>query len=113
MGRRFYHTGQFARKVSVSIKALEVHEEKEAIAQFGSTDSGASLGDILGAGGKEAGQAGRYRDALHRRTAVALPIAERESHPVSMWYATEGFTDDERAILSAHFSSLESPVWVA
>ena len=38
-----------ARKVSVSIKALEVAEEKEAIAQFGSTDSGASLGDILGA----------------------------------------------------------------
>ena len=38
-----------ARKVSVSIKALEMQEEKEAIAQFGSTDSGASLGDILGA----------------------------------------------------------------
>ena len=38
-----------ARKVSVSIKALEVAEEKEAIAQFGSADSGASLGDILGA----------------------------------------------------------------
>ncbi|MDK9695759.1 MAG: 30S ribosomal protein S1 [Siculibacillus sp.] len=37
------------RKVSVSIKALEVAEEKEAIAQFGSSDSGASLGDILGA----------------------------------------------------------------
>ncbi len=38
-----------ARKVAVSIKALEVAEEKEAIAQFGSADSGASLGDILGA----------------------------------------------------------------
>jgi small subunit ribosomal protein S1 len=38
-----------ARKVSVSIKALEMAEEKEAIAQFGSADSGASLGDILGA----------------------------------------------------------------
>jgi small subunit ribosomal protein S1 len=38
-----------ARKVSVSIKALEVAEEKEAIAQYGSSDSGASLGDILGA----------------------------------------------------------------
>ena len=38
-----------AHKVSVSIKALEVAEEKEAIAQFGSADSGASLGDILGA----------------------------------------------------------------
>ncbi len=37
------------RKVGVSIKALEVAEEKEAIAQFGSSDSGASLGDILGA----------------------------------------------------------------
>ena len=37
------------RKVAVSIKALEIAEEKEAVAQFGSTDSGASLGDILGA----------------------------------------------------------------
>jgi small subunit ribosomal protein S1 len=36
-----------ARKVSVSIKALEVAEEKEAIAQYGSSDSGATLGDIL------------------------------------------------------------------
>ena len=38
-----------ARKVAVSIKALEVAEEKEAIAQYGSANSGASLGDILGA----------------------------------------------------------------
>ncbi|MCW5697029.1 MAG: 30S ribosomal protein S1 [Bauldia sp.] len=38
-----------ARKVTVSIKALEIAEEKEAVAQYGSTDSGASLGDILGA----------------------------------------------------------------
>ncbi|ESR25934.1 30S ribosomal protein S1 [Lutibaculum baratangense] len=42
-----------ARKVSVSIKALEIAEEKEAVAQFGSTDSGASLGDILGAALKQ------------------------------------------------------------
>ncbi len=38
-----------ARKVAVSIKAPEVAEEKEAIAQYGSADSGALLGDILGA----------------------------------------------------------------
>ena len=38
-----------ARKVGVSIKALEMADEKEAVAQYGSTDSGASLGDILGA----------------------------------------------------------------
>src|ERR1700693_6400061 len=37
-----------ARKVSVSIKALEIAEEKEAVAQYGSSDSGATLGDILG-----------------------------------------------------------------
>ncbi|WP_306028191.1 30S ribosomal protein S1 [Stappia sp. MMSF_3263] len=37
------------RRVSVSIKALEIAEEKEAVAQYGSSDSGASLGDILGA----------------------------------------------------------------
>jgi small subunit ribosomal protein S1 len=37
------------RKVGLSIKAREISEEKEAVAQFGSSDSGASLGDILGA----------------------------------------------------------------
>jgi small subunit ribosomal protein S1 len=41
-------------KVAVSIKALEVAEEKEAIAQYGSTDSGATLGDILGTALKRA-----------------------------------------------------------
>ena len=41
------------RRVSVSVKALEMAEEKEAIEQFGSQDSGASLGDILGAALRE------------------------------------------------------------
>jgi small subunit ribosomal protein S1 len=45
-----------ARKVSVSIKALEVAEEKEAIAQYGSSDSGATLGDILGTALKRKGE---------------------------------------------------------
>jgi small subunit ribosomal protein S1 len=44
-----------ARKVQVSIKALEVAEEKEAIAQYGSSDSGATLGDILGTALKQRG----------------------------------------------------------
>lgn len=38
-----------ARRLTLSIKARELQEEKEAMAQYGSTDSGASLGDILGA----------------------------------------------------------------
>jgi small subunit ribosomal protein S1 len=43
-----------ARKIQLSIKALEIAEEKEAVAQYGSSDSGASLGDILGAALKQA-----------------------------------------------------------
>ena len=38
-----------SRKLSLSIKAREMAEEKQAMAEFGSSDSGASLGDILGA----------------------------------------------------------------
>src|SRR5271168_3308119 len=43
-------------RVTVSIKALEVAEEKEAIAQYGSSDSGATLGDILGTALKRKGE---------------------------------------------------------
>jgi small subunit ribosomal protein S1 len=42
-----------ARRVSLSVKALEMAEDKEAIEKFGSSDSGASLGDILGAALRE------------------------------------------------------------
>jgi len=41
------------RRLSVSIKALQIAEEKEAVEQYGSSDSGASLGDILGAALKQ------------------------------------------------------------
>ena len=36
-----------SRRITVSIKALEIAEEKQAVAQYGSSDSGASLGDIF------------------------------------------------------------------
>jgi len=42
-----------SRRLSLSIKAREMAEEKEAVEQFGSADSGASLGDILGAALKD------------------------------------------------------------
>ena len=35
------------RRIQVSVKALEIAEEKQAVAQYGSSDSGASLGDIF------------------------------------------------------------------
>ena len=38
-----------SRRLTLSVKALEIEDEKQAMAEFGSSDSGASLGDILGA----------------------------------------------------------------
>ena len=40
---------QISRKLTLSVKALEIEDEKQAMAEYGSSDSGASLGDILGA----------------------------------------------------------------
>jgi len=42
-----------SRRINLSIKAREAAEEKQAVEQYGSADSGASLGDILGAALKE------------------------------------------------------------
>jgi len=61
------------RRLTLSIKAREADEEKKAMAEFGSSDSGASLGDILGA-------------AIRRRQGEAGAEAETE---------TEAETDDK------------------
>jgi len=42
-----------SRKITLSVKAREIEEEKQAMADYGSADSGASLGDILGAAIRE------------------------------------------------------------
>jgi small subunit ribosomal protein S1 len=52
-----------ARKLSLTIKGREVEEDKQAVAEYGSADSGASLGDILGA-------------AIRRRNQQATPDGE-------------------------------------
>jgi small subunit ribosomal protein S1 len=49
-----------SRKLSLTVKGKEVEEDKQAIAEFGNSDSGASLGDILGA-------------AIRRRNQQATP----------------------------------------
>jgi len=51
-----------SRKIALSIKAREISEEKEAVAQYGSSDSGASLGDILGAALKKRTKKGAKAD---------------------------------------------------
>jgi small subunit ribosomal protein S1 len=37
-----------SKKPTFSIKAMQISEEKQAVAQYGSSDSGATLGNILG-----------------------------------------------------------------
>ena len=49
---------RIARKLSLTIKGREVEEDKVAMAEFGSSDSGASLGDILGAAIRRRNQTG-------------------------------------------------------
>ena len=48
-----------SRKLSLSIKSREVEEEKQAMADYGSSDAGASLGDILGAALKQKEEASK------------------------------------------------------
>ena len=66
------------RKVSASIKALEIAEEKEAVAQYGSTDSGASLGDILGAALNKAKGGEPTRSRRPTRMPAAKPKRKRK-----------------------------------
>jgi len=51
-----------ARKLNLTIKGKEVEEEKQAMAEFGSSDSGASLGDILGAAIRRRNQQAQQED---------------------------------------------------
>ncbi|MFP5329477.1 MAG: 30S ribosomal protein S1 [Alphaproteobacteria bacterium] len=52
-----------SKKPNFSVKALQIAEEKQAVAQYGSSDSGASLGDILGQALKEAQTAKKAKDS--------------------------------------------------
>ena len=56
-------------KVGVSIKVLEQDEHKRAIDEYGSSDSGASLGDILGAAIQEA-SATKKKPAAKKKAAA-------------------------------------------
>jgi len=56
------------RKLTLSIKAREMDEEKRAMAEFGSSDSGASLGDILGAAINRARRQGEAEEKTEEKT---------------------------------------------
>ena len=87
-----------SRRVTLSIKALEIAEEKEAVAQYGSADSGASLGDILGAalGGNAPAAADVAPEA-----APAPEAPAKEEKPATPKAAADTSSMDERGRLSA------------
>ena len=69
---------RLSRKVILSIKSREIDEEKQVMSEFGSSDSGASLGDILGAAmnkakakAKEEPKAGTAKTAAPKEKASA------------------------------------------
>jgi small subunit ribosomal protein S1 len=61
------------RRLVLSIKAREIEEEKKAVATYGSSDSGASLGDILGAAIKEKRESAERAEAAQGGSAAAEP----------------------------------------
>ena len=75
------------RKLNLSIKAREVEEDKKALEEFGSSDSGASLGDILGAAiskaqkakGDDEEEADAAKPKAKAKTAKAKPKNEAEA----------------------------------
>lgn len=70
-----------ARKIGLSIKQLEISEEKEAVAQYGSSDSGASLGDILGAAMANAAPAKKEKPAAKKKAAPKKAAAKKAEEP--------------------------------
>lgn len=64
------------RKLSLSIKAREIDEDKKAMEEFGSTESGASLGDILGAALNEQSEGKDAKEEKPKKKAAAKKKAE-------------------------------------
>ncbi len=66
-----------SKKPNFSVKSLQIAEEKQAVAQYGSSDSGASLGDILGAALKEKAEAASAKDEKEKKPKKAKKWRER------------------------------------
>ena len=115
------------RKLTLSIKSLEVAEEKAAMAQYGSTDSGASLGDILGAAiaqqeqdakeredtDDDSGEPGAEQDAASAEAvADEAPAAPEEAAPeeaASEEAAPEEVAEDNAEAASEEAATAEAP----
>ena len=87
------------RKLTLSVKAQEVVEEKQAMAEYGSSDSGASLGDILGAAINRANRERAEREASAQVEGDDAPAEEAaaEEAPVEEAAAEEAPVEEAAA----------------
>ena len=67
------------REVNLSIKSLQVAEEKQALKDYGSVDSGASLGDILGAALEEKANKKETKEKSKPKTATKTKIVTKKA----------------------------------
>jgi small subunit ribosomal protein S1 len=65
-----------SRKISLSIKQREIAEEKKAVAEYGSSESGASLGDILGAAFSRAAEEKAAEDSVGEESVAEESVTE-------------------------------------
>ncbi len=95
-----------SRRVTLSIKALEIAEEQAAVKQYGSADSGASLGDILGAalaqgdaeGGPKAAELETAREAAAETDAGPSPADIEKMDARGRLAEPQGDPDDLKKI---------------
>ncbi len=84
------------RRISLSIKSLEIADEKRAMADYGSSDSGASLGDILGAAmSKAQRERGGTKAAADEAKADSADESDEEAAPEGA--ADAAASDDQEA----------------
>lgn len=85
------------RRLTLSVKAREVAEEKAAMAEYGSSDSGASLGDILGAALREKSEAEANESGDDAAEDAATAPAEAAAEPGLESPALEATEDSAEA----------------
>jgi len=87
-----------ARKITLSIKQREIAEEKEAVAEYGSSESGASLGDILGAAFNKAAEEKKAQESDEEPAEAAAEAEDdgtQDDGPQDDGAQDDGAQDDE------------------
>lgn len=88
---------RISRKVILSIKAREIEEEKQVLSEFGSSDSGASLGDILGAAMSKARATVKETSASLPKKAPAKETKKEEEEAAALKEETPAADKKEKA----------------